>query len=59
MQARRQALAANFTHAVQVAAAYALGAIVLTYLLVFVLPRRRSSPPAAAGEWSPSAGGGA
>ena len=39
--AERQALASNFTHAVQIAAVYALGAIVLTLLLVLLLPRRQ------------------
>lgn len=39
--AARHALASNFTHAVQVAAWYALGAIVLTFVLALLLPRRR------------------
>jgi len=38
--AARHALASNFTHAVQVAAWYALGAIVLTFMLALLLPRR-------------------
>jgi EmrB/QacA subfamily drug resistance transporter len=49
------ALAANFSHAVQLAAACAFGAILLTFLLAFALPRERSAPPA--GEWAPIAPG--
>jgi EmrB/QacA subfamily drug resistance transporter len=48
--AGRQALASNFTHGVQVAALYALGAIILTLLLVLLLPRRPQQPPWPAGE---------
>jgi EmrB/QacA subfamily drug resistance transporter len=51
------ALADNFSHAVQLAAAGAFGAVLLTFLLVFVLRRERSTPPA--GEWAPSGPGGA
>ena len=40
--AARHAQASNFTHAVQVAAWYALGAIVLTFVLALLLPRRAS-----------------
>lgn len=36
----QQALASAFTHATQIAALYALGAMVLTALLVLLLPRR-------------------
>ncbi|HET9138107.1 MFS transporter [Actinophytocola sp.] len=39
--AAQRAQQANFTHATRVAAAYALGAIVLTFLLALLLPRRR------------------
>jgi hypothetical protein len=34
------ALAQSYTHAVQVAAYYSLGAVLLAFLLVFLLPRR-------------------
>ena len=51
------ALADNFSHALQLAAAGAFGAVLLTFLLVFVLPRKRSTSPA--GEWAPGGPGGA
>jgi len=56
--ATHQALAANFTHAVQVAAWYALGAIVLTVLGVLLLPRRRrrEDPAGAAHDWAAASG---
>jgi MFS family permease len=40
-QAARRALAEDFTHATEIASLYALGAMVLTVLLVPFLPRRR------------------
>lgn len=45
-QAAGGGLAEQYSHAIQVAALYSLGAVVLTYLLVFMLPRDHE--PAAA-----------
>jgi EmrB/QacA subfamily drug resistance transporter len=55
--AAHEALASNFTHAVQVAALYALGAIVLTLLLALLLPRRpRQQWPAVERQQWPAGG---
>lgn len=48
--ATRTALAGNFSHGVQIAALYALGAMILTFFLALLLPGRRAH-----GEWSVSA----
>ncbi|HEX8860324.1 MAG TPA: hypothetical protein VGC06_14785, partial [Actinomycetes bacterium] len=53
-RAASSALAANFSHAVQLAAACALAAILLTFLPVLLLPRRTAP---AAGEWAVGASG--
>jgi EmrB/QacA subfamily drug resistance transporter len=49
--AAHQALASNFTHAVQAASWYPLGAMVLTILLVLLLPRRRGPEQPAGQDW--------